>query len=558
MNRFAKCVLLALLVLAISTCATLLEPTKKLPDSQAILFILIDSAGDSYTMGDGSPHAPTPERFSYSFRMSKYEITGAQYTQFVLDGGYTKPEYWTTNGWNYRVANKWDGPLSFGDLTNHPNRGAWQVSWYEAVAFCNWLSVEDGLVPAYDKNGRASLKVAGYRLPTEAEWEYAAAKGSRDIAERIFPYGDIWDIKKDAANVDEPADVGSKSALGGDTPQGLADMGGNLREWCSDNWQEDQYVTSGTDRYCFVDDSPAQPFSVRGGAYHESNADAFRCAKHWQNWQPSGRGTDAGFRIVSPVMAEDEAHDVTAVPLASSGLLDRVLYLDGTGHVEVPYSSSLDITQDLTIEAWVNVESFPDDPANQYLTYLPIISQPNPTSAIGNYLLAVSRDKLVFGFESSTIGDMTMHALVPVGSGWHHVAVVHTFGQHAATCLFLDGVAVAGEWVSRSGNEAPYPNPLTPYLIGRFSDAWYFRGMLDDVRIWRVRRTAEEIQAAMNIELAGNEPGLAAYWEFDEPPGSTTAHDSSPNGNDGAIRGGATMRVSEIPEANALKQRVLP
>jgi len=249
-------------------------------------------------------------------------------------------------------------------------------------------------------------------------------------------------------------------------------------------------------------------------------------------------------------------------PLARSGLLNRVMYLDGkTGYVEVPYSSSLDISQNLTIEAWFNVESFPDctdlDQAPApYCLYSPILGQPNPTSAIGNYLLAVAQDAIIFGFEPTTYLDVRMHATVPATSGWHHVAVVHAFGRQAATSLFLDGVAVAGEWVAGSGDETAYPNPGKPYLIGRFGvPEGYFHGMLDDVRIWRVIRTQEEIRATMNIELKGNEAGLAAYWKFDEPAGSLIAYDSSSNGNDGGVRGGAQIRVSQTAGGSALESR---
>ncbi len=65
------------------------------------------------------------------------------------------------------------------------------MSWYIAVAFCNWLFDKEGLARAYDNAGLANLFASGYRLPTEVEWEYAAAKGAlAEPVERIYAYGD--------------------------------------------------------------------------------------------------------------------------------------------------------------------------------------------------------------------------------------------------------------------------------------------------------------------------------------------------------------------------------
>jgi len=300
MKALIKSVVLSTLLLSLADCTTTTTSMTGKPNATDIVFIDIGASGDSFTMGDGIIDSPIPESFSYNFRISKYEITNAQFSQFVQEGGYHKKEFWTTNGWEYRTVSDWNEPLGWPDQLNYPNRPAGSMSWYEAVAFCNWLSAKESLAPAYDKAGKVSLKSTGYRLPTEAEWEYTAAKGGKGLPERIFPYGNTWDINKDVADtaaLKHPNDVGSKSSAGGDTPQGVADMGGNVREWCSDNWQEQ--VISSTDRYVFSSDSPDKYFSIRGGAHHESSEDAFRNAKHWQRNFPIDRGGDFGFRVVS-------------------------------------------------------------------------------------------------------------------------------------------------------------------------------------------------------------------------------------------------------------------
>jgi len=143
----------------------------------SIGMVQISSAGDSFTMGDSWHGSNVTESFSYSYSVSRYEITNEQFCQFISDGGYDTPDYWTTNGWACRQTLAWwPWPPAGGweeSVRFHPT----SRSWYEVVAFCNWRSIKEGLSPVYDSTGRADLAASGYRLPTEVEWEYAAAKG---------------------------------------------------------------------------------------------------------------------------------------------------------------------------------------------------------------------------------------------------------------------------------------------------------------------------------------------------------------------------------------------
>ena len=176
------------------------------------------------------------------------------------------------------------------------------MSWYEAVAFSNWLSEKEGLTPAYNSAGQANLSASGYRLPTEVEWEYAAAKGASAEGERIYAYGDSWDANKVVGGSGETqtANVGSKSPAG-DTPQGLADMSGNVWEWCSDNWQAAGNVSSGTDRYYFNVDQTSTGFVLRGGVWYFTVEDFFRAAHRFIiNYGPDVRNGYIGFRVVRP------------------------------------------------------------------------------------------------------------------------------------------------------------------------------------------------------------------------------------------------------------------
>ena len=120
---------------------------------------------------------------------------------------------------------------------------------------------------------------------------------------------------------------------------------------------------------------------------------------------------------------------------------------------------------------------------------------------------------------------------------WHHVALVlsNTF-----QALFLDGQNVGSTSSFFLGSGGPYNQIGTGYTDSSepfTPGGWYgFRGQIDDVRIWSVERTADEIRQDMTTTLTGTEPGLSAYYSFDEGQG-LTAHDATPNHYDGTLTG---------------------
>lgn len=273
------------------------------PAADTIPLVSINAAGDSFMMGDGEHGPNVTETISYTFSMSKYLITNSQFALFIFDGGYATKSYWTTKSW------AWKGnlaqPAYWTDCSfNGPSQPVVGVSWYEAVAYCNWLSVKEGLVPAYDGSGRANLSASGYRLPTEVEWEYAAAKGAPGQAERTYPWGNTWDSKKavcrvSPASASKTADVGSKSPEG-DTPQGLSDMSGNVWQWCSDNAQSDASVAGSPplDRHYFQSDSTRSYFVLCGGSWYVYFEPGCRSAFRKFHCVPGARHHVIGFRVV--------------------------------------------------------------------------------------------------------------------------------------------------------------------------------------------------------------------------------------------------------------------
>jgi formylglycine-generating enzyme required for sulfatase activity len=299
-------------------------------------FITVAAEGDSFTMGDGTYGPDVSQTISYSFQLSKYEVTNEQFSQFITQGGYSNSSYWTSNGWIWKTNNNIKAPAywqssdtgfafgcgvqtsttsQFGCATgigtgfesitnpefNRERQPVTGISWYEAIAFCNWLSLIEGLTPAYDGSGNVNLSASGYRLPTEVEWEYAAAKGASTESERIYAYGTIWNCNNVVSSVPpcsaiQTAIVGSKSHEG-DTPQGLSDMSGNVWEWCSDNYQDDITVFGDADRYHFIDDNSSTELVCRGGAWNSSNERFLRSAYRF-SFFPDNRDNSVGFRVI--------------------------------------------------------------------------------------------------------------------------------------------------------------------------------------------------------------------------------------------------------------------
>jgi formylglycine-generating enzyme required for sulfatase activity len=177
------------------------------------------------------------------------------------------------------------------------------ITHHAAMEYCRWLSAKTGKV---------------YRLPTEAEWEYACRAGTKtayswgDDPEKYDEYA--WDVN----NAEKPEKVGKKKP----NPWGLHDMHGNVAEWCLDHYVADAYKKFPTDTPTFgpviLPDAREYPYVVRGGSW-DDDPDKLRSAARrgsdpeWSVQDPQRPQsiwwhTDAtfvGFRIVRP-LAEQE------------------------------------------------------------------------------------------------------------------------------------------------------------------------------------------------------------------------------------------------------------
>jgi len=212
------------------------------------------------------------------YRIGRTEVTVAQYMAFVEDTKTHYPE-WLEPRSDYNINTGTDDHYKrLGSALQEPNHPIVGISWNDAVAFCDWLSKKTGTT---------------YRLPTEAEWEYAARGGRK--AGRQYKYAGSDDIGAVAWYDDNSGD--KTQAVGRKKPNdlGLYDMSGNVWEWCAD-WYGD-YEDTGKPQVNPRGPEQGDYRVLRGGGW---GGYARGClVSHRDFGTPGYRGNFLGFRLVS-------------------------------------------------------------------------------------------------------------------------------------------------------------------------------------------------------------------------------------------------------------------
>lgn len=209
------------------------------------------------------------------FNIGQFEVTVQQYMQFVEETKTHYPE-WLEKGSNYNIkTGKDDGYKKLGDALQNPTNPIIGVSWDDATAYCQWLS------------GKTGKK---YRLPTEAEWEFAARGGTQS---KTFKYSG-------SNTLDEVAWSGSNSgnkthAVGtrAKNELGIFDMSGNVWEWCSDWFGNYQSVAQANPKGAATGSNRV----IRGGSW--LNYSGYCRAAYRGNDAPAHRANYLGFRVCS-------------------------------------------------------------------------------------------------------------------------------------------------------------------------------------------------------------------------------------------------------------------
>lgn len=284
----------------------------------------------SFTMGDGIGECGWDVRevtLAHDFLIGEFEVTNQEYVtalQWAVDNSYAYVDGdMVRDALDGSAAALLDLGNEFSEIQYDPGAGFFLrespsaeaqaaypggydpalhpvllVSWFGAARYCDWMSLRAGLPRAYEHAGDWACnhgdpyEAAGYRLPTDAEWEYA----TQYSAERTFPWGEE-DPSCERLNFRDGAQycIGWTTAVGSypvaPVDPGLFDMAGNLWEWCND-WME---CNLGTEPVTDPTGPAIGDTRIRrGGAWGSGGQDIYvRCAARWDEspdvfWQSSG------------------------------------------------------------------------------------------------------------------------------------------------------------------------------------------------------------------------------------------------------------------------------
>ena len=352
--------------------------------------------GDAFAEGQ-SNELPVHTVFVDAFYMDKYEVTNGQYAEYLnaanaqglvtVSGGVvyqsgSDTSYPQCNTYSYDDDSQihWNGS-TFTITSGKQDHPMGEVSWYGAAAYANWRSARDGRQSCYNlPTWTCDFSKNGYRMATEAEWEYAARGG---VAGRRFPWSDTNTIQHSRANYwswsnysydtsptrgYHPAfDSGGfpyTSPVGYFAPNGygLYDMAGNVWEWCNDRYDSGYYSGSPYQNprgpAIGSDDNCCRVF--RGGSWYYI-ASGLRCANRGAG-RPGGRDYNfGGFRLV---LATDPAaptldlwvEDLKVAQVLQDDSLPLIAGRPTLARVSVAWSGAQDTVKDVSAKLRIYVD----------------------------------------------------------------------------------------------------------------------------------------------------------------------------------------------------------
>ena len=251
----------------------------------------------------------------YDYWIGRYPVTVSQYQAFVEAGGYENDTWWTDTGLAWMKDKEITGIRGFGEPYSLPNHPVVGVSWYEAVAYCNWLE-------AYLKEKKLIPTNMRILLPSEAEWEKAARGGieipptpiigkpgdftigavdmeNNETSDRIYPWGN--EIEEDHLNYQ--SQIGSTSTPGcfvsNYSPYGTEGMAGNVFDWTRSKWEKKgyPYPIEGEAKANREDLKGDDLRVLRGGSFNYDDNNV-RCASRSLDF-PDARSYNVGFRVIA-------------------------------------------------------------------------------------------------------------------------------------------------------------------------------------------------------------------------------------------------------------------
>ena len=267
-----------------------------MPDaSQSLTDQMVEIPEGSFFMGsDSGLEAEQPAREIHldAFMIDVCPVTNAQFKEFIKECPAWQKEAGIEKYLNTYYLYIWRKGLIFPNgKRDHP---AVYMNWYAAAAYCNWRSRTEGFEECYDEGNEfaCNFGAAGYRLPTEAEFEKAARGGLEDV---LYPWGN--EIDKSKGNFDNI--IGDTTEIASYEPNGygLYDMSGNIGHWCQDWFDADYYKSAPKENPRGPDTGTHKCY--RGGSWGNPEEYQRVFCRFWQlqvNCNP-----DFGFRCVRKV-----------------------------------------------------------------------------------------------------------------------------------------------------------------------------------------------------------------------------------------------------------------
>ena len=269
-----------------------IKDVETLPWRSSVSSDFIEIPAGVFTMGDANRHGYDNEKSPHevkvdAFKIARFPVSSFQWTEFMQDGGYRRPQLWTQEGWAWKCSEDASAPEywivrpegysyygPFGPRAIHPDEPVSCVSRHEAEAFARW---------------------SGKRLPTEQEWEYVASAAPAG-PKRHYPWGNqAPDCSRARFALTDwgPAPLGGCPS--GASPLGINDLAGNVWEWTASPFLPyPGFEAFPYDGYS-KDHMQGKHFVCRGGSWATSSS-ILRCS--FRNWYvPTYRQGFLGMRL---------------------------------------------------------------------------------------------------------------------------------------------------------------------------------------------------------------------------------------------------------------------